>query len=93
MIQNKLYAIVKGEEDSEGQMIHVEPTEYLLGLEPHEAIDELQANVQSIAQQLEEYSEEDLEIPENVEKVRDLVLELEIAQRYLAEVFKSWQAK
>ena len=93
MIENRLYTIIKGEQDSEGQMVHVKPTEYLLALEPHDAIDELQANVQVIAQQLEECSQEDLKIPANIERVRDLVFELEIAQSYLAEVFKSWQAR
>ena len=48
MIQNKLYTVVKGEKDSEGEKIRVKPTEYLLGLKAHEAINELQANVQSI---------------------------------------------
>ncbi len=93
MTVNKLYAIVTGEKDSEGQMIKVKPTEHLLAMKPHEAIDALQANVQSIAERLEECSGKDLEVPENIEKVRDLVSELEIAQGYLAEVFKSWQAE
>ena len=93
MIQNKLYTVVKGEKDSEGEMIRVTPTEYLLGLKAHEAINELQANVQSIAQQLEACSQEDLEKTKNIERVRDLVFDLEIAQGYLAKVFKTWQAK
>ena len=58
-----------------------------------EDIHELQANVQAIAQKLEDCSKEDLDLPKNVEKVRDLVFELEIAQGYLAEVFKTWQAR
>jgi hypothetical protein len=93
MIQGKLYTIVKGDKDPEGQTIQVKPTEYLLGLKPHEAIDELQANVQFIAQQLEDCSGEDFEVPKNIDKVRGLIFELEIAQGYLAEVFKSWQAR
>ena len=93
MIQNKLYTVVKGEKDSEGEMIRVTPTEYLLGLKAHEAINELQANVQSIAEQLEACSQGDLNKTENIEKVRDLVFELEIAQGYLAKVFKTWQSK
>jgi hypothetical protein len=93
IMKNKLYTVLRDEQDSGEQMIRVKPTEYLLGLKAHEAINELQANVQVIAEQLEECSREDLDVPENVEKVRDLVSELEIAQGYLAEVFKSWQAK
>lgn len=93
MIQNKLYTVVKGEKGSEGEMIRVTPTEYLLGLKPHEAINELQANVQSIAEQLEACSQEDLKKTKNIERVRDLVFELEIAQGYLSKVFKTWQAK
>jgi len=92
MIENSLYTIVKGQEDSDGQMIQVKPTEYLLSLEPLEAIDKLQANVQSMAQELDLYSKDDLEVPENIEKLRRLVFELEVAQGYLSEVFKSWQA-
>lgn len=93
MAENRLYTIVKGEQDAKGQMIRVKPSEYLLSLKAHEAIHELQANVQAIAQKLEDYSKEDLDLPKNVEKVRDLVFELEIAQGYLAEVFKTWQAR
>jgi hypothetical protein len=93
MMQNKLYTVIKGEKDSEGEMIRVKPTEYLLGLKAHEAINELQANVQSIAEQLEACSQEDLNKTKNIEKVRDLVFELEIAQGYLAKVFKTWQTR
>jgi len=92
MIENILYTIVKGQEESDGQMVQVKPTAYLLSLEPLEAIDKLQANVESIAQKLDHYSKGNLDVPKNVEKVRHLVFELEIAQGYLAEVFKSWQA-
>ena len=88
MTSSKLYTIITGEKDSEGQAIKVEPTQYLLAMKPHEAIDALQSNVQAIAGQLEECSRGDLEAPENIEKVRDLVFELEVAQGYLGEVFK-----
>lgn len=90
--ENSLYTIVKGQKESDGQTVQVKPTEYLLSLEPLEAIDKLQTNVQSIAQELDHYSKGDLTVPEHIEKVRDLVFRLEIAQGYLAEVFKSWQA-
>jgi chaperone required for assembly of F1-ATPase len=93
MAENKLYTIVKGEHDAKGQMIRVKPSQYLLSLKAHEAIDELQTNVRAIAKKLEDFSKTDMDLPENIEKVRDLVFELEIAQGYLAEVFKAWQAR
>ncbi|MDY6952190.1 MAG: hypothetical protein SWE60_11805 [Thermodesulfobacteriota bacterium] len=92
IIENSLYTIVTGEKESDGQTVQVKPTAYLLSLEPLDAIDKLQANVQSIAQELDRYSKDDLETPEKIEAVRDLIFQLEIAQGYLAEVFKSWQA-
>jgi hypothetical protein len=90
---NKLYTITKGENDTEGQMIRVKPTEYLLSLEPQHAIVELKGYVESVSAELEECSKKDLDIPENVEKVRSLMFDAEIAQGYLAQVFKAWQAK
>jgi hypothetical protein len=93
MAENKLYTIVKSEQDAKGQMIRVKPSQYLLGLQAHEAIHELQVNVQTLAEKLENCSKADLDLPENVEKVRELVFELEIAQGYLAEVFKAWQTR
>ncbi|MBW2109478.1 MAG: hypothetical protein JRI36_12560 [Deltaproteobacteria bacterium] len=93
MIGEKLYSVVFGEKDDRGQQIRVKPTPYLLGLKPHEAINALQENVQAVAEQVESCSDLDLSVPENMAKVRDLVFELEIAQGYLAEVFKTWQAR
>ena len=91
MIDNKLYTITKGKNETEGQEIGVEPTKYLMGLQPHEAIAELQSHVESLAEELEKCSGEDLDIPEHVEKIRNLVFEVEVAQSYLAQVFKAWK--
>jgi hypothetical protein len=91
MIKNRLYTITKGKMDDDGQAIRVEPTEYLMGLQPHETIAELQSHVESLAEKLEKCSSEDLDIPEHVEKIRNLVFEVEVAQGYLAQVFKAWK--
>lgn len=93
MIGEKLYSVVFGEKDDKGQQIRVKPTPFLLGLKPHEAINALQENVQAVAEQVEGCSDLDLSIPQNMAKVRDLVFELEIAQGYLAQVFKAWQER
>ena len=92
MIQDKLYTIVRDENDPEGQMVSVEPTEYLTKLKPHEAIAELKSYVESLAADLEKCSQEDLDIPANIEKVQKLLFELEVAQGYLARVFENWKA-
>jgi hypothetical protein len=91
-IQNRLYTIVRDENDPKGQMVKVEPTEYLAKLKPHEAITELKSYVESLAADLEECAKEDLEIQTNVERVQKLLFELEVAQGYLAQVFESWKA-
>lgn len=49
--------------------------------------------MESLAAELEERSKEGLEAPENVEKMRHLLFEVEVAQGYLAKVFKAWQAR
>lgn len=92
MVKNKLYAIVKDENDPEGQMVNVEPTEYLTKLKPHEALSELKSYVESLAEDLEKCSQEDLDTPARVEKVRDLLFELEVAQGYLSRVFEDWKS-
>jgi len=91
MTHNKLFTIVKEENDSEGQSVTVEPTEYLTKLEPHEVINKLRAYLNSLTEDVEQCVQENLEAPENPEKLRKLVFELEIAQRYLAQVFEVWK--
>lgn len=92
MTQNRLYTIVRDENDPEGQMVSVEPTEYLEKLKPHEVIAELKSYVESLAADLEECAQEDLDIPANNEKVQKLLFELEVAQGYLSRVFQDWKA-
>jgi len=93
MPQKRLYTIEVGAEGSEPRDVQVKATDYLTGLAPHEAIHELQQNVMSLAIAVEEAAKTDLEVPENLEKVRDLVFQLEVAQNYLAQVFESWKAE
>ncbi len=91
MTQNKLYRIIRDENDPEGQMVSVEPTEYLTKLQSHEAIAELKSYVESLAEDLEKCSQEDLDIEGNVESVQKLLFELEVAQGYLSRVFEEWK--
>lgn len=91
MTHNKLFTIVKEENDSEGQSVTVEPTEYLIKLKPHEVINELRSYVNSLTQDVEQCVQKNLDTPENSEELRKLVFELEIAQRYLAQVFEGWK--
>jgi phosphoribosylamine-glycine ligase len=88
MTHNKLFTIVKDENDPEGQSVTVEPTEYLAKLGPPEVINVLRAYVNSLAEDVEQYFQDNLEKVESLEKSRTLVFELEVAQRYLAQVFK-----
>ena len=91
MTHNKLFTIVRDENDPEGQSVTVEPTEYLSKLEPHEVINVLRAYVNSLAEDVEQYFQDNLETAESLEKSRTLVFELEVAQRYLAQVFEGWK--
>jgi len=90
--QNKLYAITVID-DPEGPTVRVKPSEYLVERLPHEAVAELKAHVKSLEDDLARYSEafsdEELKIPENFEKVRKLEFELQIAQNYLIHL-KEW---
>lgn len=91
MKRNKLYTIV--EDDPKGRTVRVKPSEYLLERLPHKAIAELKAYIKSLGDNLRQYqqafTDEDLDIPENFEKVRKLSSELEIAQNYLAHLKKT----
>ncbi len=69
MKSNKLFTMVK-----EGQMVRVEPKEDLMKLPPHKAIAELNAQIESLEDDLRQYSQggtdDDLEIPENLGKTQ-----------------------
>ena len=92
MRHRKLFTIVKDKGDPEGQTVTVEPTEYLTKLKPDEVIGVLQSYVKELAEDVDQCSQEILQTPENREKLAELVFELEIAQKYLAQVFEEWKA-
>ena len=91
MKRNWFYSMIR--DDPEGQTGRVKPSEYLLEIDPQEAIAELKAYIESMEDDLRQssqaFSDEDLEILENFEKVRKLSSELEIAQNYLAHLKKT----
>jgi len=92
MRHRKLFTIVKDKDDPEGQTVTVEPTEYLTKLKPDEVIGVLQSYVKELAEDVDQCSQEILQTPENQEKLAELVFELEVAQKYLAQVFEEWKA-
>lgn len=92
MTYRKLFTIVKDKDDPEGQTVTVEPTEYLAKLKPDEVIGVLQSYVKALAEDVDQCFQEILGTPENEEKLAKLVFELEVAQKYLAQVFEEWKA-
>lgn len=88
MEANKLYAIVTGDE-GEGASPKAEPSEYFLKLPPQEAIAALTAHIKSLEDRLAEFAKVDLKITENLDKAREVSLELEIAQDFLRGFKKS----
>ncbi len=84
MKRTKFFAVV--EDDSEGEGVRVEPSEYLRRLRPHEASARLKAHIESLEDDLRQYSYEDLDIPEKFVKARTLAFELEIVREYLAHL-------
>jgi hypothetical protein len=88
----KLFNIVKDKGDPDGQTVTVEPTEYLTKLKPDEVIGVLQTYVKELAEEVDQCSKEILQKPENQEKLPKMVFELEVAQKYLAQVFEEWKA-
>lgn len=88
-IQNNLFTVVG--DPNYPEKVHVEPTEYLSKLAPHEVINKLRAYVEKLAEDLEKSVQEDLSVHKNLEKVQALTSELETTQLYLAQVFESWK--
>jgi len=82
MKENKLYTIVTGNE-SERRPARAKPTEYFQGLKPQEAIAELDAHINFLEEELRQYANVDLKVPENLDKAREVSSELEIAQDFL----------
>lgn len=89
MGKNKLYTIVN---DNEGQTVLVEPSEYLRKLHPRLAIAKLQDHIASLDTTLRKCFAKDLETPDDFEKTRRLLYELEIARKFLVRVKETYAA-
>ena len=88
MQANKLYTIVTGNDD-EGSRPEAKPSEYFLKLPHQEAIAELEAHLKSLEDRLAAFAKVDLHISENLDKAREVSLELEIAQDFLRRFQKT----
>jgi len=82
MEDNKLYTMVT-EDDVQGPLARVEPSEYFLKLPPQEAIAALDAQIKSLEDRLAEFAKVDLKLPENLNKAREVSFELETVQAFL----------
>ena len=82
MKENKLYTIIT-ENDRETPSVRAEPSKYFLNLEPDKAIAELNAYIRSLEDDLRQYANVDLKVPENLQKSREVSFELEIAHYFL----------
>jgi hypothetical protein len=63
----------------------MEPSEYFMRLSPHERIDELKSQIAKLNEELRWHQQvlmdEDGDIPTSVEKIRQLILEMELCQQ------------
>jgi len=84
----------EGEEDLGGWGVKVEPSKHLKKLHPHKAIAELQAYVDGLKDLLAYYhqtfSDEKLDKPENLAKVRKATFELDVSESYLSYLRKHY---
>lgn len=69
------------------------PSEYLRNLQPHEAIAKLNAHIESLEDDLRQYPNEDLEIPENFVKARMSAFELAVVQEYLTHLREAYETE
>jgi hypothetical protein len=81
------YTIAKG--TPEGPKVRAAPSEYLNNLHPDQAIEELEAHIESLQDEWGKYTAEDMENPNISATARNLRLQLKIAQTYLAHPTKS----
>jgi hypothetical protein len=89
MGKNKLYTILN---DTEGRAVLVEPSEYLRKLHPHLAIAELKDHIASLDTTLRQCFAGDLETPDDFQKTRRLLYELEIARKFFVRVKETYTA-
>lgn len=77
----------------EGPTVKVIPSEYFQALKPDEAVTELVILIAALEYNLHEYlavfDPDDLAVPGNFEKMGEMALQLEVAQKYLEHLKKS----
>ncbi len=84
MVHNKFFNTVF--EESDGEYIRIEPSEYVRHLHPHKAMKELHDFIDSLTDELSRYTDYDMQIPERMGEVRNMAFELHLAQNYLAHL-------
>ncbi len=84
-MSNRLYKVVH---DSEHKVARMEPSHYFETTLPQVAIVELKAHIETLDQELRQYQQafvdDDLDMPEGLEKMRRLILEIELARQCMA---------
>jgi hypothetical protein len=85
----------EGEDDVGGWGVKVEPSKHLQNMHPHEAIAELQVYVDGVKELLTYYqqvfTDEELEKPENLGKLKKAAFELDVSNSYLSYLKKHYQ--
>ncbi len=88
MVYNKFFNTVFDE--SEGHFVRVEPTEYVQMMHPHKAMEELKDFINSLKDELSQYTGDDMQIAGDFGKVRNMAFELHLAQSYLAHLQENY---
>jgi len=92
MKRNKLYSTVIDKTDPDGAKITVKPSKYLKKLHPEDVIDELQAHIQSLKDDLIRYSQTNLSVAKNRNRIDKLGSEFDVAKMYLAHFKQTYEA-
>ena len=84
-MSNRLYKVVH---DSEHKVARMEPSHYFRMTLPQLAIVELKAHIETLDQELRQckqaFVDDDLDLLEGLEKMRRLILEIELARQCMA---------
>jgi len=89
---NRLFTTVIDKDFLEGQRVTVKPSDYLKKLHPEKVISELEAHIQSLKDSLIRYAQEDMDVPRNRNKIKELGFELDVAKGYLSHFKKKCEA-
>lgn len=84
MLHNKFFNTVF--EETDGEYIRIEPSEYVRSLHPHKAMAELRDFIDSLTDELSQYTDDDMQVPERIGEVRNMAFELHLAENYLAHL-------